>query len=123
MAAERICSDPVIEIEFAHIIGTKFNKQGASNLDRPDPLLEEHLEQTHNRSHWGLKMSDHKAVTRLFEAGIKVTKSIDEKMAEEIGHIKAEVKNLKELLGAINEKLDILLCNNDTVKNYDNAVV
>ena len=56
-----------------------------------------------------LKISDLKPVSETFNAGIKVVKTREEKMEEELRDIKAKVEDLTTLLNIVNEKLDRFL--------------
>ena len=53
--------------------------------------------------------SDHKPVSAMFSAGMKVVKTREEKMDEELSQIKAKVESMEELLRLMYRKLDTLL--------------
>ena len=69
----------------------------------------ENIKETSYSSHPMLKISDHKPVSATFNVGIKVVKTREEKMEEELRDIKAKVEDLTTLLNIVNEKLDRFL--------------
>lgn len=69
----------------------------------------EHIEQILYRSHCEYKFSDHKPVSAMYAAGMKVVKTREEKLEEEISLIKAKVESMEELLKLMYQKIDNLI--------------
>ena len=69
----------------------------------------EHIECTFYRCHNEYKFSDHKPVLAMYSAGMKVVKTREEKMDEELTQIRAKVEAMEDLLKLMYQKLDTLL--------------